>query len=83
MLVFPLSHHFSTISGLSPATKNTRIQDYREEICQIALQIRGAGVAFTRKQIKIRLVRPGILRNPQIREVVDEVMRDLGDNQAM
>lgn len=63
--------------------KEARIQSYHEEIRQIALQLRREGVTLTRKHIKPYLTHPGILRDPKVRELADEVCRELDNNQAV
>lgn len=54
-----------------------RMQGHREEIRQIALQLRREGVTLTRKHITPHLTPPAIMRNPEIRKLVDEVIREV------
>jgi hypothetical protein len=63
--------------------KETRMQGHREEIKQVALQLRREGVTLTRKHITPHLTHPAIMRNPEIRELVDAVIREVDDNQAI
>jgi transcriptional regulator with XRE-family HTH domain len=57
--------------------KKAHMQSYREEMKQVALQLRSEGVTLTRKHIRPHLTSPAIVRNPEIRELMDEVIREL------
>jgi hypothetical protein len=53
------------------------MQSHREEIEQITLQLRSEGVTPTLKHIMSQLPHPAIMRNPEVRELVNEVIREL------
>ncbi len=53
------------------------MQEYREEIKQIALQLQTQGVALTQKHIAPHMTQPGILRDPKVRELLREVCHEL------
>jgi hypothetical protein len=57
--------------------KEARMHSYREEIRQAALLLRKEGVTLTRKHITPHLNPPAIMRNPVIRKLVDEVIREV------
>ena len=63
--------------------KETRMQGYRDEIRQIALELRAQNVSLTRKHIAPHLAQPAILRDPKIRELLEEVCRELGANNGV
>jgi len=60
--------------------KQMRMQHHREEIKQVALQLLEEGVTLTQKHIRLRLVHPAIMRNPDVRKLVDEVCQELRNN---
>ena len=60
--------------------KETRMQGHREEIKQIAFQLRREGVTLTRKHILSQLPHPAIMRNPEVRELVDEICQEVDNN---
>jgi hypothetical protein len=57
--------------------KEVRMQGYREEIRHIALQLRSQSISLTQKHIAPHLAQPGILRDPQVRELLREVCQEL------
>jgi len=57
--------------------REARMQGYREEIKQIALQLQTHGVALTQKHIAPHMAQPGILRDPKVRELLREVCHEL------
>jgi TniQ len=57
--------------------KEERMQGHRKEIKQVALQLQADEVSLTRKHIASGLTQPGILRAPEIREVLQEVCHEL------
>lgn len=57
--------------------REARMQGYREEIKQIALQLQTQGVSLTQKHIAPHMAQPGILRDPKVRELLWEVCREL------
>jgi transcriptional regulator with XRE-family HTH domain len=50
-----------------------RLQKHREEIRQIALDLRAEGTLLKENRIAAHLIQPGILRDPRIRQFVQEV----------
>ncbi|HEY1353409.1 MAG TPA: TniQ family protein [Ktedonobacteraceae bacterium] len=60
--------------------KETRMQGHREVMMQVALQLRREGVTLTRKHITLRLTHPALMRNPEIRELAEEVIREVEMN---
>jgi len=63
--------------------KEIRMQGYREEIRQIALRLRREGVTLTRKHIMSQLSQPAMMRNLEVRELVDEVCQEPNNNWAI
>lgn len=63
--------------------KDARMQGHREEFKQIALQLRREGATLTSKHIKPYLTHPGVLRDPEVRELIDEVCREMDNNQTV
>jgi hypothetical protein len=57
--------------------KESRMQGYREEIRQVALQLQTQGVSLTQKHIAPHMTQPGILRDPKVRELLREVCLEL------
>ena len=57
--------------------REARMQGYREEIRQIALQLQAQSVSLTQKHIAPHMTQPGILRDPKVRELLWEVCREL------
>ncbi len=56
------------------------MQGYHEEIGQIALRLRREGVTLTRKHITSQLLQPAIMRNLEVRELIDEVCQKPNTN---
>jgi transcriptional regulator with XRE-family HTH domain len=57
--------------------REKRLQGYREEIRQIALYLRAEQVTLTQRHIGRYLAQPAILRDPNVRELLREVCREL------
>lgn len=57
--------------------REKRLQGYREEIRRIALYLQAEQVALTQRHIARYLVQPAILRDPEVRELLREVCREL------
>jgi hypothetical protein len=55
----------------------TRVQHYRVELREAALQLREKGVSPTRGRIEPLLRSPGILRDPKVRQILVEVCREI------
>ncbi len=53
--------------------REKRLQGYREEIKQIALQLQAEQVALTQRHIRRYLTQPAILRDPAVRVLLREV----------
>src|SRR5262249_17858049 len=51
----------------------TRVQQYRAELREAALQLREKGVSPTRGRIEPLLRSPGILRDPRVRQLLIDV----------
>ena len=62
--------------------REKRLQGYREEIKQIALQLQAEQVALTRRHISRYLTQPAILRDPQVRALLREVRHEMELYQA-
>ncbi len=60
-----------------------RIQRQREEIRQIALDLRAESISLTRGHIAQRLTTPGILLDPKMRDAIDEICRELETNDGV
>ncbi len=60
--------------------REARMQGYREEITQIALQLQKQGIWLTQKHIAPHMAQQGILRDPKVRELLWEVCRELETN---
>jgi transcriptional regulator with XRE-family HTH domain len=54
-----------------------RVQHYRVELREAALQLREKGVSPTRGRIEPLLRSPGILRDPKVRQILVEVCREI------
>lgn len=63
--------------------KEIRMQGHREEIKQVALQLRREGVTLTLKHIMSQLPHPAIMRDPEVREIVEDVCQKLNDTQTI
>ena len=57
--------------------RSERIHRQREEIRQIALNLRTQRISLTQGHIAQRLTTPGILRDPKMRDALDEICREL------
>lgn len=57
--------------------REKRLQGYASEIRQIALQLQAEQVALTRRHIARYLTQPSILRDPKVRELLQEVCREV------
>jgi len=55
----------------------TRVQHYRVELREAALQLREKGVSPTRGRLEPLLRSPGILRDPKVRQILVEVCREI------
>ncbi len=55
----------------------TRVQHYRVELREAALQLHEKGVSPTRERIEPLLRSPGMLRDPQVRQLLVEVCREI------
>lgn len=56
------------------------MQEYREEVRQVALHLQTQGVVLTQKPIAPYMTQPGILRDPKVRELLREVCHELETN---
>lgn len=54
-----------------------RMQQYREEFQQVAIQLRAAGLSLNRSRVAPFLSQPGILRDPKVRTLLEEVLQEL------
>jgi hypothetical protein len=54
-----------------------RMQKHREELREAALKLHAKGLSLTRGRISRLLPQPGILRNPQLRQLLAEVSREV------
>jgi len=59
------------------AQRAERIQRQREEIRQIALELRAESISLTQGHIAQRLTTPGILLDPKMRDAIDEIRHEL------
>lgn len=57
--------------------REKRLQGYASEIRQIALQLQAAHVELTRRHIARHLAQPAILRDPKVRELLQDVCREV------
>jgi len=57
--------------------KEARLQQFREEIWQIALQLRAAGEPPTQKRIALHLSQAGALRDPRVRTILRAVCQEI------
>jgi transcriptional regulator with XRE-family HTH domain len=57
--------------------REQRLQGYRDEIEQVALQLQTQGIELTQKHIAPHMAQPGILRDPKVRELLWEVCHEL------
>ena len=64
------------------ALREKRLQGYREEIRQIALLLQAEKVALTRLHIARYLMQPAILRDPKVRKILQEVCREMSNENA-
>ena len=62
--------------------REKRLQGYREEIRQIALILQIEKVALTQRHIARYLVQPAILRDPKVRKILQEVYREMRNENA-
>lgn len=60
--------------------KEARMQRYREEIWTIARQLQAQGLSLTSPRLQQHLVHPGILRDRKVREMLQEIRQELGEN---
>lgn len=54
-----------------------RMQRYREEMRTVAVELHAKGLSLTRGHIGPFLPQPGILRNPKLRQLLEEVCREI------
>ena len=59
------------------AQRAERIQRQREEMRQIALDLRAESISLSRTHVAQCLTTPGILRDPKMRDALDEILREL------
>ena len=59
------------------AQRTERIQRQREEIRQIALHLHAESISLTQQHIAQHLATPGILRDPKMRDAIEEIRREL------
>ena len=67
-----IAERFTEYRGL---LRERRLQGYREEIRQVALYLQAEHVTLTRKHIERYLTQPAILRDPKVRELLQEGCR--------
>jgi hypothetical protein len=60
--------------------RQANMQRFRQEAKQAAYQIMAQGKRPTIKRLALVLTKPGILRNPKMREVWQEVLREIDEN---
>jgi hypothetical protein len=57
--------------------REKRLQGYREEIRRIALYLQAEQVTLTQRHIARYLAQPAILRDPQVRKLLQEVCHEV------
>jgi transcriptional regulator with XRE-family HTH domain len=62
--------------------REKRLQGYASEMRQIALRLQAEQVELTQKHIARYLTQPAILRDPKVRELLQEVCREVGDHSS-
>jgi transcriptional regulator with XRE-family HTH domain len=64
------------------AQRTERIQQRQEEIRQVALDLHAKRISLTQKHIASHLTQPAILRDPNMREFLREICRQLERNEG-